>query len=116
MTVDLVALEAEGWDALVRGEGGAYYTERMLDDGLMVVPGMVLTKTDAITGIEQAPPWAWYRITDARTIALTDDVALLVYTATAQRGGEAEYRAHMSSTYVRRGGQWKLAAHQQTPA
>lgn len=45
----------------------------------------------------------------------TDDVALLTYRASAVRGKNAPYDARVSSGYVRRGGNWKMMFHQQTP-
>ena len=43
-----------------------------------------------------------------------DDSALVAYRATARRDGTT-YQALVASTYVREGGAWKLAVHQQTP-
>jgi hypothetical protein len=40
---------------------------------------------------------------------------VLVYSVVAQREGLEPYSAVVSSTYVRRDGEWKLAFHQQTP-
>lgn len=46
-------------------------------------------------------------------MGLADDAATLVYRASAQRG-DVGFEAWMSSTYVRRDGEWKLAVYQQT--
>jgi hypothetical protein len=47
---------------------------------------------------------------------LAKDAALLSYRAEARwEGAKADILAYASSIYVRRGGQWKLAFHQQTP-
>jgi len=59
-------------------------------------------------------PWDWYRIEDGRVMSLTDDVAVVLYTAAAQRGDDPVYSAQMASTWVRRDGEWRLAIHQQT--
>jgi hypothetical protein len=48
-------------------------------------------------------------------IEATPDSAIVTYQATAQRTGEPEYRALMSSAYARRQGRWQLILHQQTP-
>lgn len=40
---------------------------------------------------------------------------MLIYKVTAQRAGEEQYSAVISSTFVRQDGTWKLAFHQQTP-
>jgi hypothetical protein len=51
----LIALEHEGWDALVAGEGGRYYREHLTDDALMAFPFGVLTRAATIEAMESAP-------------------------------------------------------------
>ena len=63
----LVALEHEGWGALVAGEGGRYYGEHLTDDALMAFPFGVLTREATIEAMEAAPPWARYEIADPRS-------------------------------------------------
>lgn len=59
--------------------------------------------------------WAWFRIEDEHVIAFSEDAAALTYRVAAQRPGEPEYRALITSAYVRRGRSWLMALHQQTP-
>jgi hypothetical protein len=40
---------------------------------------------------------------------------MVVYNAKAQREGQREYEAVMSTTYVLRDDEWLIAFHQQTP-
>ena len=42
-------------------------------------------------------------------------VAIISYEATAQRSDGRPYRALVSTAYVRRGPDWKMTFHQQTP-
>jgi hypothetical protein len=65
--------------------------------------------------MDSAPAWSMFEIHDARVVALTRDSGVLAYRAVAQRTGEAPYFAIISSTFVRVGGAWKLAFHQQSP-
>lgn len=66
--------------------------------------------------MEHAPPWRTYEIDDARLIDAGLDGATLMYVGTAYRyGSEPAFIAVMASTYVRHGGQWRLAPYQQTP-
>jgi hypothetical protein len=51
---------------------------------------------------------------DPRVVTMTEDSAVLLYRAIAQRAGEEPYTAVMSSTFVREVGTWKLAFHQQS--
>jgi hypothetical protein len=110
-----VGLEEAGWRELGGIDGPAYYWEHMAGDGLMVVPGAVLTKEQAIEAMAAAPPWSWFRITQPRLLRLGADAVVVVYEARAQRDGQPEYRALVSSTYTRGNDAWELAVHQLTP-
>jgi hypothetical protein len=82
----------------------------------VVVPGGTLLDRDAVLQfMADAPQWAWFRIEDTRVLQLTADSAVVTYRATAQREGQPEYHALMSTVYVRREGLWKVVLHQQTP-
>jgi hypothetical protein len=111
----LIALEHDGWDALVAGEGGRYYREHLTDDALMAFPFGVLTRAETIEAMESAPPWEGYEIADPRVVQLGDDSAIVVYEVAARRPGEEPYAALLSTTFVREGGVWKVAFHQQSP-
>ena len=112
---ELVALEREGWEALAGPDPVAWWSERLDERARMVFPGFVATREQALQGMAEAPPWSWFRLDDLEVLALGDDAAVVVYSAVAQRDGQPEYRALMSSTWVRRAGEWRLAVHQQTP-
>ncbi|MGA7672037.1 MAG: nuclear transport factor 2 family protein [Nitrolancea sp.] len=111
----LLELEDRGWTALSSGRGADFYDEHLTDDARMVFPFGVMDRTGSIEAMRAAPPWSKYLIEEPTVTVLTTESAVLTYRATAQREGQPEYRAWMSSIYVRRGGQWKLAVHQQTP-
>jgi hypothetical protein len=112
---ELIALEREGWDALVSGEGGAYYREHLTSDALMAFAFGVLTRQESIDAIESAPPWESFEITDPRVVELSEDSGVVVYGVVARRPGQEPYSAVVSSTFVREGGEWRLAFHQQSP-
>jgi hypothetical protein len=117
MTIDetLIALEEEGWRALSSDRGAAYYRDQLTEDALMLLPGAGLLSRDAvIEAIEGAPPWAWFRIEEPRVMRLTEDSAIVTYRASAQRAGQPEYGALISTAYVRRDGAWMVTFHQQT--
>jgi hypothetical protein len=115
MEDELLALEDEGWRALSSESGAGFYERHLAEDAAMIFPFGVMDRSATIEAIAGAPPWQSYAIQDARVITLDENSAVVVYRATAQRAGQPEYRALMSSTYVRRNGDWKLALHQQTP-
>ena len=107
-------LERRGWAALSGPDGAAFYEDTMADDGLMVFPGMVMDKRTAIGTIRDVQPWARFELADIN-VAGDENAALVTYRANAQRAGEPEYEAIMSSVYVRRDGRWLLLLHQQSP-
>jgi hypothetical protein len=64
----------------------------------------VLDKATSLRAIESATPWATFELGDVHVIAPTADAGIVAYQAVAQRVGEPEYRAAMTSHYVRRDG------------
>ncbi len=111
----LLELEDQGWAALSSGKGAGFYEEHLAEDARMVFPFGVMTRAGSVEAMRVAPPWSRYRIEDPTVAQLTPGSALLTYRAIAQRDGQQEYRAWMSSVYVLRDGRWKMAFHQQTP-
>jgi uncharacterized protein (TIGR02246 family) len=111
---EIEQLERRGWEALSGPDGAAFYEDALADDGLMVFPGMVMVKQTAISTIGEVQPWSTFELRDVR-VSGDDNAALVTYRAKAQRAGEPEYEAVMSSVYVRRGGRWLVLLHQQSP-
>lgn len=114
MAHEIEELERRGWEALSGPDGAAFYEDVITDDGLMVFPGLTLDKAAAVAAIADASPWQRHRLDDVR-IAEAGDTAVITYRATAQREGDPEYRARMSSVYARIDGRWRLVLHQQSP-
>ena len=108
-------LERRGWEALSGPDGAAFYADVMADDGIMIFPGISLDRHQSLRAIAGAPPWASFDLDDVRVVEAGPGCAVVIYRATAQREGEAPYRACMSSVYARRGGSWRLVLHQQSP-
>lgn len=93
----------------------AYYWDICRDDALFVMPGMVATREEAIAGLEHADPWDSFDLSAVQVRELGTDAAAIAYRFEGRRGAQT-YTADMVSTYVREGGRWLLAVHQQTPA
>ena len=56
------------------------------------------------------------RLDERWLVHISSAAAIIAYKATGRRqADEAPYLTFASSTYVRAGGDWKLAFHQQTP-
>jgi hypothetical protein len=97
------------------GAGSAdAYRRHLAAEALLVLPNGVLDREACIAAMESSPGWDELEISDARTLALGDDGAVLTY-AWRSRRGEMSYTALMSSVYARRDGAWRLVLHQQTP-
>ncbi len=118
MTVkdELLALERRGWAALT-SDGAAEYYERMLaDDMVLVLPGMVLDRADALESWLNVVPWQDFEIEDPQLVSLGTGAAVLTYRATMSRPKDVtSYRAQCTSVYRRVAGRWRLAFQQQTP-
>lgn len=109
-------MEREGWEALVAGNGATYYRRHLTPNALMAFTFGVLTREATIEAMESAPPWESFEMIDVRVVELGPDSGIVVYSVRAQRPGEEPYSAVISSTFVRDGGGWMLAFHQQTPS
>lgn len=108
---DLFDLEEKFWT-----EGAAYYAQHLAPAALMVFPEPtgVLVK-DEIASSLQGARWSDVLLEEHRLLELDDASALVTYKATAVRDNSEPYIVRASSAYVKDGGEWKLAFHQQTP-
>jgi ketosteroid isomerase-like protein len=114
----LIELETQGWQALSTGEDAArkFYRSLLTDEAVMVFPGgMLLRGKEEILKSIGTQPWKTFRFEGTQTISLAENAGAVVYKVTARRKGSATYIALISSLYVLRDGEWKLALHQQTP-
>ena len=115
---ELIDLERAAWKALsTSGEAAVeFYDEVLAKDVLMLLPGG-MTIDDRATVVDSMRQAAWrsFELSDERVFDLTDGSAVVAYRATAERDGAEPYTALFNSTYVREGGDWRLALHQQTP-
>lgn len=115
---NLSELETQGWEALSTGKETAqeFYRSLLTDDAVMVFPGGILLRgNDAILESIGSQLWKSFHFEETQTVALAENAGAITYKVTARREGSATYIALISSLYVQRDGQWKLALHQQTP-
>jgi hypothetical protein len=57
-----------------------------------------------------------FEIRNAQVIRLGGESGIVVYHVVAQRPRQEPYSAVVSSAFIREGGRWKLAFHQQSPS
>ena len=110
---ELLALEQHFWQ--VAGGDRDGYEANLAQDALHAFPGWGVTDRERVlAAVAESRPWDSFTIDDPHIVALGDDVAALVYTTHADRGGH-KYDAAITSVYRRRGDGWELVVHQQTP-
>jgi hypothetical protein len=98
--------------------GGADDYRRHVDDKCLLAftaTAGVMTREQVVASVQDAARWRDLTIEAVSSLALAADVQLLNYRAEANRPNGQHYKALVSSAYVRRGREWKLAFHQQTP-
>ena len=109
---ELLSIERELW----RGTADTY--RRHLDEECLVVfteMAGVSTREQIAGSVEESERWRDLELDPQGILQPTPDVALVTYRASATRGDEERYHALVSSGYVRRDREWKMAFHQQTP-
>jgi hypothetical protein len=109
---DLLDLDRSLWSG-----GAEAFREAVDDDCLVAFTQMagVSSREEVVSSVGGSPRWKNVEIEPKGVIIPTDDVAILTYRASANRGANDEYRALVSSGYVKRSGRWKLMFHQHTP-
>ena len=112
---DVLAQEAKVWQALVAGDAGAD-AALLAPEFLGLYPSGYAGRDDHAAQLQAGPTVAQYAITQARVMALREDLALLSYLATyARPGATRSERMWVSSIWERREGRWINLFSQDTP-
>ncbi|MEO7018169.1 MAG: nuclear transport factor 2 family protein [Leifsonia sp.] len=112
----LLALEREGWDTLCVGTGAAFYGALLTEDAVMVIAGgAALARETVLESLKSAPTWDTFTIEHPALVRVAPDAAAIVYEARAQRNGDPEFVATVTSVYRHDDSGWRLALTQQTP-
>lgn len=109
---DLFALEEKFWP------GDAAFYRAHLDERCVVAfteMAGAMTKEQIAGMVKDGQRWRDLKLARKGFYQPTRDVAFITYEASATRDNGAPHKAHVSSGYVDRGGEWKMAFHQQTP-
>lgn len=106
--------EHAGWRALLAGTGGTHFRRTMTADGVLIVPGAVFDREAVLHAFDGAPVWQSYEIHEPRVIRLRDRDGILTYRITGVWPDGRRVEIQASTTYVIEGGDWRVAAHQQT--
>ena len=115
----LIDLEKGAWEAWKKKDS-AYFETFLTDDTVQVSPAGVTRKAQIVKGIGASTcDVKGYAMDGFDVVMLDADAAILTFSATqdATCGGMAEPSpVWASSVFVRRGGKWLAAFHQETPA
>lgn len=95
-------------------DGEDFFLEHVDERCMLVFAEMkgVYSREEVAASARDPDRWRDLRIADAMALQPSEDIAILSYEARVTRGTGGAYRALIGSTYVRRGGGWKLACHQ----
>lgn len=110
---DLLKLEKGFWT-----EDGDYYREHLEDQCLLALSEDMAGLTDKETIAKSNPGkgrWTDVALDEKGIAELSDDSAILTYEITCKKKDGTPYNALVSTGYVKRDGEWKMAFHQQTP-
>jgi hypothetical protein len=109
---DLLRLEKGFWT-----EGGDYYRTHVDEECLLAFTEMAgVHSNEEIAGMNPgANNWRDIDLDEKGCVQLLDDAAVITYEVNATRSNGEPYKALVSTGYVKRDGEWKMAFHQQTP-
>ena len=115
----IVSTEKKLWEAWKNKQSKVFKTY-LSADSVMIGDAGVATKAEAVQELEaMACEIKSYELTDIKVIFLNNDAALMTYKAAQDGtcGGQpVPPSVWASSAYVKRGGKWLAASHQETPA
>ncbi|MDO9412013.1 MAG: DUF4440 domain-containing protein [Pseudolabrys sp.] len=109
---DLLALEQKFWT------GDADFYRQNLDDTCLVAfteMSGAFTRNEIAATIKGGDRWRDVKLSPEAVVEPIAGMAFITYRAHAERANGEPYNALVSSGYVRRGKDWKMAFHQQTP-
>ena len=98
-------------------KGEDYYRAHLDEQCLISFPDMAGANTRELVAATAKTPQHWKALHIERKgcVQPGEDMALINYTATATRPDGRAFKALVSSGYVRRGKDWKMVFHGQTP-
>lgn len=98
-------------------EGRAHYEAHWSPDAIAAfpMPAGIMAGDGFVADLPTNGSWEAVEIERRHLSRPAEDVAVLAYLGTGTRGGE-RHACICSSTYLERGGSWRMVQHQQTPA
>ena len=109
---DIIRIERGFWTG-----GEDYFRENLDETCMLAFPQMAGTfsRDEVAATAKQPQRWRDLETEEKGFLQPTREIVLIDYEARAVRGSGEPYRALVSTLYVRRGNDWKMAYHGQTP-
>jgi Domain of unknown function (DUF4440) len=115
----IIATEKKLWEAW-KNKDFKVFKANLSGDSVMISDAGVSDKTKALKDLEAVPcDVKSYELSDLKVTFLNDSAAILTYKSTQDAtcgGQQVPATVWSSSAYVRRGGKWLAASHQETTA
>lgn len=107
-------LEAAGREAMVDGSAVEFFDRIMTSTAVLVLPGTVLERTQALTAWAGGPPWRRVDVERERSVHIGPDTIAVTYRARLIRL-DTEHDVHVTSVYTKVHREWMLGFRQQMP-
>jgi hypothetical protein len=113
---DIEAKEHQVWDA-IKAKNWDAFGGLLSDDFVIVMSDGMMNKSQTVDSLKKYD-MTEYTFSDVRFVKVDEDLAVLAYTSTEKSTYDGKPTPnkplHNSSAWVRRGGQWLAAFHQET--
>jgi hypothetical protein len=111
LQTELTRIEQGFWTG-----GEDYYLQHVDSDCLLAFGQMAGVRgREELAKMTGQNRWRAVHMDSKGFVTPTPDTAILTYEACGIRASGERYNALVSTSYVRRSGEWKMAFHQQTP-
>jgi hypothetical protein len=108
---DLLKLEKGFWT-----EDADYYREHVDEECLLAFADFAGVRgNEEIASMRGDSNWTNINLDEKGLAHLSNEAVVLTYEVSADRKSGEPYKALVSTGYVKRDGEWKMAFHQQTP-
>lgn len=107
-------LEAAGRQAMVDGTAVEFFDRIMTSTAVLVLPGIVFERTQALTAWAGGPSWRRVEVDRERSVHIGPDTIALTYRARLVRL-DTVHDVHITSIYTKVHREWLLGLRQQMP-
>jgi hypothetical protein len=107
-------LEAAGRAAMVDGTAVEFFDRVMTSTAVLVLPGTVFERTQALTAWAGGPPWRRVEVERERSVHIGPNTIAVTYRARLFRP-DSTHDVHITSVYTKVHREWLLGLRQQMP-